>query len=578
MSLTAVPVFLWCRRLAGERWALVAAALTLALPGLLYCGMIMTEVAFLPVLVLAAWAMAAALERPRGATGTARRCGRPRVRDAAPGARAPARARDRARGRGAPRSRRAQGAAVLAGRSRVSACSRPAGPCRLHAGGRWSEAAGLLRGGHERDWDRSRSRASSPTTLARPRAPDGALPCLCSSCSRGDAAQVDISPAVRAHVATALAIVDLARGRGRCVRVRARRPPGRARSARAAPVLFLSLGIWLDRGAGDRGRAIARRRARRAARARPAVASVLACRSRCRTRSRSCPFFKLDRAQPRLEPAPLVARDRGGALALALSCCCRGGCWSCSRRSPSGRWRRHSVYASREVAERARVRPAIPARRAARLGGRGRRRAASASSTRASCTANGVYQQLFWNREHLAGLLPLGRPRCPADPAGGGHVDGRGLLSLGAAAGACPSATWSAPTTRSVHGASTSRARSSTGSSRRGSSCGGSTGEMRLTLDARPGVRPDGDMHEPGRMVANECPGGYFRMTLIAEAQPDRLAARQRRAVRSALHVGRGHRSRRTSRRCPSRVPDVHARSAAATACSARPSFEFLRP
>jgi hypothetical protein len=64
MSLTAVPVFLWCRRLTGDRWALVAAILTLAVPGLIYSGMILSEVAFYPVAVLAAWAMAAALERP----------------------------------------------------------------------------------------------------------------------------------------------------------------------------------------------------------------------------------------------------------------------------------------------------------------------------------------------------------------------------------------------------------------------------------------------------------------------------------------------------------------------------------
>lgn len=64
MSLTAVPVYLWTRRLASAGWALVAAALTLAVPGLLYAGFIMTEVAFYPALALAAWATAAALERP----------------------------------------------------------------------------------------------------------------------------------------------------------------------------------------------------------------------------------------------------------------------------------------------------------------------------------------------------------------------------------------------------------------------------------------------------------------------------------------------------------------------------------
>lgn len=64
MSLTAVPVYLWTRSLARPAWALVAAALTVAIPGLAYSGLVMTEVAFYPALVLAAWALARALERP----------------------------------------------------------------------------------------------------------------------------------------------------------------------------------------------------------------------------------------------------------------------------------------------------------------------------------------------------------------------------------------------------------------------------------------------------------------------------------------------------------------------------------
>ena len=64
MSLTAVPVYLWTRSLARPAWALVAAALTVAVPGLAYSGLVMTEVAFYPALVLAAWALARALERP----------------------------------------------------------------------------------------------------------------------------------------------------------------------------------------------------------------------------------------------------------------------------------------------------------------------------------------------------------------------------------------------------------------------------------------------------------------------------------------------------------------------------------
>jgi hypothetical protein len=57
-------VFLWGRTLVSRNWALVAAALTLALPGLAYSGLLMTEVLFYPVLVCAAWSLAAAIESP----------------------------------------------------------------------------------------------------------------------------------------------------------------------------------------------------------------------------------------------------------------------------------------------------------------------------------------------------------------------------------------------------------------------------------------------------------------------------------------------------------------------------------
>ena len=64
MSLAAVPVYLWGRSLMARGWALAAAALTLALPGLAYSGLVMTEVVFYPVFVLAAWTAAAALATP----------------------------------------------------------------------------------------------------------------------------------------------------------------------------------------------------------------------------------------------------------------------------------------------------------------------------------------------------------------------------------------------------------------------------------------------------------------------------------------------------------------------------------
>ena len=64
MSVVAVPVYLWGRTLMSSGWALVAAALTLAVPGLAYSGMLMTEVAFYPAATLAFWAMARVLEQP----------------------------------------------------------------------------------------------------------------------------------------------------------------------------------------------------------------------------------------------------------------------------------------------------------------------------------------------------------------------------------------------------------------------------------------------------------------------------------------------------------------------------------
>ncbi len=64
MSLAAVPVYLWGRSLMPRRFALLAAALTLAVPGLAYSGLVMTEVLFYPLLTVAAWAIANALLRP----------------------------------------------------------------------------------------------------------------------------------------------------------------------------------------------------------------------------------------------------------------------------------------------------------------------------------------------------------------------------------------------------------------------------------------------------------------------------------------------------------------------------------
>jgi hypothetical protein len=64
MSLTALPVYFWGRELVSRDWALTAAALALAPAGLAYSGLVMTEVAFYPLFVLAAWALARAVATP----------------------------------------------------------------------------------------------------------------------------------------------------------------------------------------------------------------------------------------------------------------------------------------------------------------------------------------------------------------------------------------------------------------------------------------------------------------------------------------------------------------------------------
>jgi hypothetical protein len=64
MSATAVPVFLWSRRVTTTPYAFVAAGLTVLMPGLAYSGLLMSEALYFPVAVLTAWALAESLDRP----------------------------------------------------------------------------------------------------------------------------------------------------------------------------------------------------------------------------------------------------------------------------------------------------------------------------------------------------------------------------------------------------------------------------------------------------------------------------------------------------------------------------------
>jgi hypothetical protein len=64
MSATAIPVFLWARPVSGPRWGLVAAALTVLIPGLVYSGLLMSEALYYPAATLAVWALAGCLRSP----------------------------------------------------------------------------------------------------------------------------------------------------------------------------------------------------------------------------------------------------------------------------------------------------------------------------------------------------------------------------------------------------------------------------------------------------------------------------------------------------------------------------------
>ena len=64
MSLAAVPAYFLARRLVSRRLSLLVAALTVAVPSMLYTGTLMTENAFYPVFLTFALALMAMLERP----------------------------------------------------------------------------------------------------------------------------------------------------------------------------------------------------------------------------------------------------------------------------------------------------------------------------------------------------------------------------------------------------------------------------------------------------------------------------------------------------------------------------------
>ncbi|MGZ8695653.1 MAG: glycosyltransferase family 39 protein, partial [Gaiellaceae bacterium] len=64
LSLAAVPIYFWARRLVSFGWSIVAALLVLCMPAFAFAGLVMTENVAFPTFVLALFLMALALERP----------------------------------------------------------------------------------------------------------------------------------------------------------------------------------------------------------------------------------------------------------------------------------------------------------------------------------------------------------------------------------------------------------------------------------------------------------------------------------------------------------------------------------
>src|SRR4029079_17293546 len=64
MSLTAIPVYFLARRLVTPLLSLIAAALAVAVPSMMYTGTLMTETVFYPIFVCVALALVLMLERP----------------------------------------------------------------------------------------------------------------------------------------------------------------------------------------------------------------------------------------------------------------------------------------------------------------------------------------------------------------------------------------------------------------------------------------------------------------------------------------------------------------------------------
>jgi hypothetical protein len=515
MSLTAVPVYLWGRRLMSTGWALAAAALTLAIPGLLYSGLIMTEVAFLPISVLAAWAMARALEEPS--------LGRQVVLVLAIAVAAATRLQaivlvpvlltalvlkawfDRS-----PRTLR-RFVPTLAGLGLVALLW---AVYRLGTAGSPSALLGSYQAAGEVSYDVTDVARFVLYHLGDALLLVGVVPlCALVLLAIEAAAGRERSESARAFLAVAVAtVLWLVVEVGTFASEHVRRFAERDLLA-LAPILFLAFALWLDRGAP-------RPRLRTAIVALLALATVLVLPLKEFSQAEAlpdaftiAPLFDIIEERPEFDPMPLVA-----FVALVLL----AGFALLPRRIlvvlPVAIFALlvvASVSASREVGQRSTYddtfllggardwveRTLGPDARVAYL-------------YTGEVYWNGVYQHRFWNPNitRVYYLYPEEVPGpIPQEPV---TVTQTGLLERSGGRFARERYVVAPADTKFI-GTPIAELRQY-GILQPGLILWRLRDDMQLSYTVA-GVRPDGDIHEPVRVVAHECKGGYFRITLIGK-------------------------------------------------------------
>ena len=514
MSLTAVPIYLWGRSLMPPRFALAAAALALAAPGLAYSGLLMSEVLFLPVLVTAAWGMAAALERPS------------LVRQGLLVALLAAAAATRlqalvlvpvlltAVALKALFDRDLRGArALVPALATLAGLGAAWGLWRLFDGGPWAGLLGIYASVASGSYEAAGAARFSLYHLGDVLLLTGVVPVAALILLAVESARTrESSPAVRAYVAVAVSLTAWLVVE---VGVFASRFVGRLAERNLlglAPVLFLALMAWLARGAP-------RPRVGTSALALLLLLPLLALPLNELVSEEALPdaftlvpLYRLAQWRPGVDLELVVAV--GGAVLLAAFALLPRRLVGLLPVVLAAGLAGASAAASDEVAQRSRY------DHERLLGGERGWIDAAASGPVVYLYAgesywNGVWQQVFWSRRlravsTLPGTKvpgPLPQTEVAPRPDGRLALGGGRVLDARSVVASASHAFVGTPVAR-IRQRDVDQA---------GLVLWRLQEPMRLS-SVITGVRPDGDMYEPGRLRAYDCGGGELRLTLLAKS------------------------------------------------------------